>query len=194
MTDHTTPERRADFKRPDGPIIAAMGVLIFGAALVCAGMAVVMLRDPDLQTLIFLALGLVGALVLGAGFLNAWRVPLLTILPDRLVVPTFFGTREIKLGPGGRVGEMLATPAHGGRRTGAIEGNKFVHFFAMDGSGEVVELLALHRASPLVGEIRRAFAEVAGLKLQTLQRDPKARRPRPDVSQWTVPESGAPER
>ncbi len=184
MTDPADPARRAAFKRPDGPIIAVMGGLIIGAALVGVGMALVMMRDPDLQTVILLVLGTIGALSLGAGFLNAWRVPMLTIWPDRVMVPTFFGRREVMLKMGARVGEVLATPAHGGRRAGGIEGNKFVHFFVLDGSGEVVELLALHRAAPLVEDVRRAFQNIAGLKVDVLARDPKAPRPRPDPAQW----------
>lgn len=178
------PKQSAAFARPDGPIIAVMGCLIIGAALVGVGMAVVMMRDPDLQTLVLLALGTVGALLLGAGLLNAWRVPMLMIWADRVMLPTFFGRREVMLVPGGRVGEVLATPAHGGGRAGDIEGNKFVHFFALDAAGDVVELLALHRASPMVEAIRRAFEDIAGLKVDVLTRDPKAPRPRPDPAQW----------
>lgn len=184
MTDRMAPAQIATFKRPDGVIIAAMGGLVIVGALSGAAAAVVATRAPDLQTLAAVGFCVVAALMLGAGLLNAWRRPMLVIGADRLIVPTFFGAREIAFMDGHPVGELLASSVHTGNRLGDIESNKFVHFFTLDGKGDLVELVALHRASPLVPQIRRAFSDIAGLTVEVMVRDPKARRPRPDVSHW----------
>lgn len=161
-----------------------MGFAILAAALGGGVFAAVEMRNPEPKSVVLVVLGGLGALALAAGLLNAWRVPLLSIRADRLVVPTFFGRREIALRPGHRVGELLATPAHAGNRPGDLEANKFVHFFTLDGTGRVVELAALHRASPMVEQIRRAFAQLAGVQVEPLSRDPAARRPWPEVRHW----------
>lgn len=161
-----------------------MGFAVFAAALAAAVVAAVEMQDPEPTSVVLLVLAVGGALALGAGLLNAWRVPLLSIRADRLVVPTFFGRREIALRPGHRVGELLATPAHAGNRPGELEANKFVHFFTLDGAGRVVELAAVHRASPMVEQIRRAFAQLAGVQVEPLSRDPAVRRPWPAVGHW----------
>ena len=134
-----------------------------------------------------IGLGFSGTCALGAGFINAWRTPLLTIRPDAFVVPTFFGARAIPIGPGQPLGEFLASSSHGSsNRPGTIEGNKFVHFYTLDAHGALVELAALHRDTPMIAEIRRAFQDVAGLKPETLKADPKARWSRPDVAHWKL--------
>lgn len=141
--------QRAEFKRPDGVLVAGMGLLIIVAA--CAGviMAVLLGSSFDLKTITLIALGFVGACALGAGFINAWRTPMLTIGPDALIVPTFFGAREIPIRTGHPVGEFLASPkTGGGSRGGTIESNKFVHFYTLDAGGALIELAALHRAAP----------------------------------------------
>lgn len=172
------------FHRPGRWLVAVLGVLILLGALAAAGTAPFLMRDPDAKSLLLLGLGLCGAGVLAAGCWNAWRVPLLTVRPDLLVVPRFLGTREVALSPGHPVGELLASPDHGGNRPGSIEAGKFVFVFTLDGEGELVELLSLHRAAPMLADVRRALREIAGLEIEQLVRDPGARRPRPDVRHW----------
>ncbi|TNF18155.1 MAG: hypothetical protein EP318_19160 [Rhodobacteraceae bacterium] len=178
--------QRADFKRPDGILLAGMGVLILAAAVVGLGMAVFMIRDADLKTNLLILLGFCGACALGYGFLNAWRVPMLSVRPDALVIPTFFGTRRIDLGPGHPLGEFLAVSQRSNRTAGTIEGNKFVHFQTLDGQGALTELVALHRDAPQIPEIRRALQQVTGLTIETLRQDPASRKVRPDIAHWRV--------
>lgn len=184
MTSPSTPPGRAEFKKPDGPLLLVMGGLIGVASVAGAGFAVAMIRDFDLRAILIAAGGLVGGLALAVGFVNSWRQPMLRVEPGRLTVPSFFGTREIAVAPGQKVGEVLATPAHGGSRAGGIDENRFVHFFALDGTGQPVLLVALHRAAPVIAEIRRALQEVAGLRVEVMPRDPGAPRPRPDMTHW----------
>lgn len=173
-----------EFKRSDGPLLAVMGVLMIGAAFIGLGMAIFMIRDADLKTNLLILLGFGGACALGYAFLNAWREPMLTIRPDALVIPTFFGTRSIPVGPGHPLGEFLAVSHRTSRNTGTIEGNKFVHFFTLDGRGKLTELVALHRDAPEIPEIRRALQQVAGLTVETLRKDPTSRKVKPDIAHW----------
>ena len=177
--------RKAVFKRPDGLLIAIMGILLIAAASAGVVMAALLMRGPDLKTIALIAAGFSGALALAAGFINAWRTPLLTIAPDRLTVPTFFGARDIPIAPGYPLGEFLASSDRGGsNRPGTPEGNKFVHFYTLDAQGALTELAALHRDAPMIAQIRRAFGEVAGLTVETLKADPRSRLARPDVAHW----------
>lgn len=185
MFGKVTRMQKAEFKRPDGVVIAAMGILIIAAAIAGVVMAALLARSFDLKTIALIGIGFLGASALGAGFINAWRTPMLTVRPDALKVPTFFGAREIPIREGHPIGEFLAVSDRGSvSRPGTVEANKFVHFYTLDGEGALTELAALHRAAPMIGQIRRAFAEVAGLKLETLQADPKSKRARPDVAHW----------
>lgn len=178
--------RQAVFKRPDGLLIAIMGLLLIAAASAGVVMAVLLMRGPDLKTIALIVVGFSGALALAFGFINAWRTPLLTIAPDRLTVPTFFGAREIPIGRGHPLGEFLASSDRGGsNRPGTLEGNKFVHFYTLDAHGTLTELAALHRDAPLIAPMRRAFRDVAGLTVETLKADPNARLTRPDVAHWS---------
>ena len=158
-----------EFRRPDGVLIAGMGLAIIGAALAGAGAALVLGRTLDLGTLALIGLGVAGAGALGAGFINAWRTPMLTIRPDTLTVPTVFGAREIPIAAGHPVGELVASAVQGSTRGGTIEANKFVHFYTLDAGGALTELVALHRAAPMIEEIRRGFREIAGLKVEALR-------------------------
>lgn len=174
------------FKAPGGAISAIMGGLIGLGSLGGAGFALAAMPGFDLRTTLIAAAGLIGGLALAFGFVNSARQPMLRVEPGRLTIPTFFGTREIAVAPGQKVGELLATPASGGNRSGSIEGNRFVHFFALDATGQPVLLLALHRATPLLDDIRRALQQVCGLRVEVVPRDRKARRPWPDMAQWHV--------
>lgn len=176
--------RKVEFKRPDGPVIAALGVLMIAAAFVGLGMAVFLMHDVDLKTNLLILLGFCGACALGYAFVNAWRVPLLTVRPDALVIPTFFGVRSIAIAPGHPLGEFLAVTHRSSRRTGTIEGNKFVHFYTLDGRGALTELVAMHRDAPQIPEIRRALQQVAGLRCEMLRKDPASRQVRPDIAHW----------
>ena len=184
MTAQTDAPRKAEFRHPAGLLNAVVGGLLGGGALVGAGVAVAVMPGLDARGVTVLALVLAVVLSVAVGLLNSWRQPLLVVAPDRLTIPTFFGRREIAVRPGQTIGELLATPAHGGRRSGSIEGNRFVHFFALDGAGQPVLLVALHRNAPMVAGIRRALQEIAGLRVTVMARDPKAPRPRPDVRQF----------
>lgn len=173
----------AEFKRQDGVIVAIMGVLIILAA--CAGVVVVLItaRSYDLKTAGLVILGFIGACGLGYAFINAWRTPILTVRPDRLTIPTFFGVRDIPITPGHPMGEYLASSTRGSNSiAGTIEDQKFVHFFTLDAKGSLTEVVAMHRAAPQIPFIRRAFQEVAGLKIETLKPDRTAKKP--DVSHW----------
>ena len=177
--------QQAVFKRPDGLLVAGMGLLLILAACVGVVMAALMARGFDLKTIVLIGLGFSGICALGAGFINAWRTPMLTIRPDAFVVPTFFGARTIAVGPDQPLGEFLASSDRGSsNRPGTIEDNKFVHFYTLDARGALVELAALHRAAPMIAKIRRAFQDVAGLEPETLKADPNVRRARPDVAHW----------
>jgi len=160
-----------------------MGVLIIAAACAGVGTLAVVARNYDLATIALIVLGFAGACALGAGFINAWRTPMLTIRPDALAIPTFFGKREIPIRPGHPLGEYLASSHRSSRRAGTIEGNKFVHFFTLDADGVLTELVALHRAAPEIAQIRRAFEAVAGLTVEPLKVD-AAKPSRPDVAHW----------
>lgn len=176
--------QEAAFRRPDGALVAGMGVLIIATA--CAGVVTVVLvaRSYDLVTVALIVLGFAGACALGAGFINSWRTPMLTIRPDALTIPTFFGQRKIPIEPNHPLGEYLASSHRSSRRTGTIDGNKFVHFFTLDADGVLTELVALHRAAPEIARIRRAFEDVAGLTVETLKVD-AAKPSRPDIAHWS---------
>lgn len=171
------------FKNPDGVLVAGMGVLIIAAA--CAGVVTVavVVRSYDLATTALITLGFAGACALGVAFINVWRTPMLKIRPDALTIPTFFGQREISIKAGHPLGEYLASSHRSSRRTGAIESNKFVHFFTLDADDVLTELVALHRAAPVIAQIRSAFEDVAGLTVETLKID-AANPSRPDVAHW----------
>lgn len=178
----------ADFRRPDGPLIAAMGVLIIAAA--CAGLGFALFAGTgfDLTTNLLVLAGFLGAVALGLAFLNAWRSPMLTVRSDALVLPTVFGTRTIPLSPGHPAGEFLGPSDRGGsRRPGGPEANRFVHFYTLDARGKLTELAALHHAAPEIPRIRQALQQVAGLTLETLSPDPTSRRARPDTRHWRLP-------
>jgi len=147
-------------------------------------MAALMLRHPDLKTILLIALGFFGSCLLGLAMINIWRNPMLTVRPGVVTVPTLFGTREIRVRPGQPVGEYLASSARDNRGGGSIEGNKFVHFFLRDDRGRLVELLAMHREAPDLPPIRRAFVEIAGLRLDPLKPVARWASSRPDVSHW----------
>ncbi|MCB9897994.1 MAG: hypothetical protein H6825_08325 [Planctomycetes bacterium] len=176
--------QRVEFKRPEGILLAVMGVLFILAA--CAGvvMAVLIGQDFDVETVTLIVLGFLGACALGVGFIHAWRTPMLTIQPDALTVPTFFGAREIPIGPGHPVGEFLASSDKVSHRSGTIESNKFVFFYTLDARGTLTELVSMHRAAPAVAQIRRALEQVAGLRVEVLEADPNSRKARPDVAHW----------
>lgn len=176
--------REAVFKRPAGALVAIMGVLILLATAVGLVLVVATGAFFDLKTAVLVTLGVAGAGALGVAFINAWRTPMLTVRPDALIVPTVFGAREIRTGPGHPVGEFLAVSDRGSGRVGTIEANKFVHFYTLDGSGRLVELAAMHRDAPEIPAIRRALVEVGGLRVETLRADPKSRLSRPDVGHW----------
>ena len=182
------PVQTADFRRPDGPLLAAMGVLIIAAA--CAGLGFALFAGAgfDLNTNLLVLAGFLGAVALGLAFLNAWRSPMLTVRPDALVLPTAFGTRTIPLSPGHPAGEFLGPSDRGGaRRPGGPEANRFVHFYTLDAKGNLTELAALHHAAPEIPRIREALQQVAGLKIETLSPDPTSRRARPDTRHWRLP-------
>ncbi|MGY3436364.1 MULTISPECIES: hypothetical protein [unclassified Marinovum] len=176
--------RQVDFKRPDGALVAGMGVLIIAAACTGLVMALFMGKDFDLKTNALVLAGFAGACALGYAFLNTWRRPMLSIRPDRVVIPSFFGAKTIPISPGQPFGEFLATSYHGFDRPGTIEGNKFVHFYTLDARGELTKLMALHRDAPEIDTIRRAFLEVAGLKAETLKADKTSRKGKPDIAHW----------
>lgn len=176
--------RIALFKRPDGPIVAMFGMVILVATWGGIVTAAVMMRRLDAGTVALMLLGLAGGTALAAGMINAWRVPMLVIRHDCFTIPTFFATRDIAIGPGQRVGELLASSHLSPDRAGSIEGNKFVHFYALDDLGKPVELLALHRDAPQIPHIRRALAEVAGLPIDSLHPVRTSGRVRPDLAHW----------
>ena len=184
MPEEVTSLQRVEFKRPGGVLLAGMGAVIILAACAGAVMAVLAEQDFRLETLAPVALGLLGACALGVGFINAWRTPMLTIQPDSLTVPTFFGAREIPIKAGHPVGEFLASSDKSSNRAGTIESNKFVHFYTLDARGTLTELVSMHRAAPGVAEMRRAFEHVAGLEVEVLEADPNSMRSRPDVAHW----------
>jgi len=171
---------------PGGFLSAGIGFLIILAA--CAGliMVVVTAQRFDLKTFAMIVVGFAGACALGGAFINTWRTPLLTIRPDAFTVPTMFGAREIAIKAGHPVGEFLASSHRGGNRGGTIESNKFVHFYTLDAAGALIELVSMHRAALEIPQIRRAFTEVAGLKVETLSADPNSRWSRPDIAHWTI--------
>jgi hypothetical protein len=140
--------------------------------------------DIDLVTLTLSAVGFVGACVVGGGFINAWRTPMLTIHARALSVPTFLGHRDIAIKPNHPVGEYLASSIRSNRKSGTIEGNKFVHFYTLDGDGVLTELVALHRDAPEIAGIRRAFGDIAGLTVETLKVDPNSSPQGPDIAHW----------
>ncbi|WP_131802279.1 hypothetical protein [Yoonia tamlensis] len=171
-----------EFKRSDGLVLAGLGVVFIAAACVGVVMLAFMARIYDAKTIILTALGFLGACALGVGFINAWRTPMLTISASAIVKPTFFGRKEIAIRKNHPLGEYLASSVHGSRRTGTIEGNKFVHFYTLD-AGVLTELVSMHRDAPVLVDIRRAFRDVAGLTIETLKVD--ANKPsRPDVAHW----------
>lgn len=179
--------QRVVFKRPDGVLLAGMGILLIAAAflgviaVVFAGAA----RDP--VTLVLLILGFIGVCALGYGFINAWRTPMLTVRPDALGVPTFFGSRTIPVAPGHPVGELLGSQDVGGLRKGAaLADNKFVHIYTLDRTGTLIELISLHRNTPILADIRHALQDVSGLTIETLAPDSRAKRLRPDIRHWEI--------
>lgn len=184
MTRAGTSPRSAEFRKPDGALAAAVGGLIIAAACVGVVMSALMLRSPDLTTIILIALGFAGACALGVAFINTWRRPMLAVRPDAVTVPTIFGVRDIPVRTGQPIGEFLASSVHSGGRGGTIEDNKFVHFYLKDADGALVELVALHRAAPMLAKMRRAFEEIAGLRIDQLDPVTKRGRSRPDVSHW----------
>jgi hypothetical protein len=171
-----------EFKRPDGILIACLGVLIIAAAFVGVIMLAVLAQSYDLKTICLTALGFVGACALGTGFINTWRTPMLTIRPGALIIPTFFGQREILIDADHPLGEYLASSVHSNRRSGTIEGNKFTHFYTLD-AGVLVELLSMHREAIEIPNIRCAFQDVAGLSIETLKVD-TANPSLPDIAHW----------
>lgn len=160
------------FAKPGGALHAVLAAVIAAAALGGAGLAPAMIRELRPDDIALIGLGLAGGLALAAGFLNAWRQPLLIVAPGCLTVPTFFGKRDIAVQRGQTVGELLATPSHGGSRAGGIEAGKFVHFYLMDAATDPILLVALHRAAPMVDDIRRALIAVAGLRVDLMVRRP----------------------
>jgi hypothetical protein len=169
-------------KRPDGILTAGLGVLIIAAAFVGVIMLAVLAQSYDPKTICLAALGFAGACALGAGFVNTWRTPMLTIRPGALIIPTFFGQREILIDTDHPLGEYLASSVHSNRRSGTIEGNKFIHFYTLD-AGVLVELLSMHREATEISNIRRAFQDVAGLSIEVLDVD-AAKPSRPDIAHW----------
>jgi len=184
MSGKESSVKQAEFENPGSILSAGIGFLIILAA--CAGviMVAVTAQSFDVATFAMIVLGFAGACALGVAFINTWRRPMLTIRPDAFTVPTTFGTREIAIKAGHPVGEFLASSHRGNHRAGTIESNKFVHFYTLDAAGALVELVAMHRAAPEIAPIRRAFTDVAGLKVETLNADPKSKRSRPDVAHW----------
>ncbi len=135
------------------------------------------------RNLPLVVLGFIGIGALGYGFINAWRSPLLTVRPDRLTIPTFFGARDIPVKPGHPVGEYLASSHRGGNSiAGTIEERKFVHLYTLDANGSLTELIAMHRAARQIPYIRHALQDIAGLRIETLGVDPKTKGP--DISHW----------
>lgn len=165
-------------------VMGGLFVLAAAGGLGALGVAFLAGERFDLKTIGLALAGAVGAVALGYGFIHSARVPLLTVRPDALVVPTFFGRREIEVGPGHPVGEFIASSKHGGGGAGTIEERKFSHFYTLDGAGRLVELVALHRAAPMIPEIRAALRDVAGLEVEELRRAPGTRQSRPDVAHW----------
>lgn len=184
MLANTPDTRIATFGRSSGLLHAIFGGLFIGAACVGVVMATLMLRHPDLETIVLIALGFAGSCALGAAFLNAWRSPALVVRPGVVTIQTLFGTRDIPVRPGQPVGEYLASSMEGGTISGTVEDNKFVHFYVRDGNGELVELVALHRATPVLVPIRQALVEIAGLRIDRLKPVHGWMRSRPDVSHW----------
>jgi len=182
MVENVAPVQVVEFKRPDGILLTYLGGVIISAAFLGLIVVAVLARSYDLKTVTLCVLGFAGACALGAGFINAWRTPMLTIRPNVLTKTTFFGQREISIHEGHPFGEYLASSVHSRRRGGTIEGNKFVHFYTLD-AGDLVELVAMHREATEISQIRRAFQDVAGLTIETLKVD--AKNPsRPDVAHW----------
>lgn len=173
-----------EFKRPDGVLAATFGALIIASACIGVIMVAVVARSYDLKTIALTVSGFVGACALGAGFINAWRTPMLTIRPEAITIPTFWGRREIVIQKDHPLGEYLASSQKSSRKTGTIEGNKFVHFYTLD-AGRLIELISMHRDAPTLADIRSAFHDVAGLSIETLKVD-TAKPTRPDVSHWEV--------
>ena len=184
MIGKVTTMKRAEFKRPDGVLIAGMGILIIVAACAAVIMAVSVTESFDLATIALIVLGFSGACALGIGLINTWRTPMLTVRPDVLTVPTFFVEREIPIKAGHPLGEYLASSIRNRRRLGTIEGNKFVHFYTLDSVGVLTELMCLHREAPEIAPVRRAFKDIAGLTIETLKVDPNSKPSGPDVEHW----------
>lgn len=175
--------QRFVFHRPDAILVAVMGGILIAGSLAGLIAALVIGKNFDYATSASILLCVAIVCAVGYGMINAWRHPLLTVTPEALIVPTFFGTRTIPITPGHPVGELLATPSRS-RRPGGHEANKFVHFFTLDARGKLVELLALHRDAPEIPQIRRALREVGGLSVETLSVDQRAGPARPDISHW----------
>ncbi|MBI1417364.1 MAG: hypothetical protein GC146_09090 [Limimaricola sp.] len=187
MTQDPGPTRSPEFILPGKVANGIVGVAIIIAAIVGVLLALVAGSWSDPATIAWLLLGLVGAVALGLGMINAWRTPALTIRPGQICVPSFFGERRITVRPGELVAELLATPVNGGNRVGPIEANRFVHLFVRDADGRPVQILAMHPAAPEVDKVRRALGDIAGLRVVPAGRAPGAKRPVPDPSSWDVP-------
>lgn len=178
--------QKAEFQRPGSLLLACMGVLTFGAA--GAGIiAVIVLRQSlDLKTGVFLALGVAGACALGAGLINAWRTPMLTVEPDALTIPTFFGAQVISIGAGHPVGEFLGPVNRASsRKSATIEDRKPVLFYTLDAAGTLTKFASLNRNAPQLAQIRRALTDIAGLKVEILKADPNTKPSLPDATHWT---------
>ena len=177
-------DRTATFLHPARELSAGIGGLLIVAALAGAGfvIATASALEPA-RTVVQLAFALAVAAI-GWGLTNAWRTPLLVVEPGRILVPTFFAQREISVRPGHRAGELLASSPSSSHRAGPIEANKFVYFFALAPDGTVEQIVALHRAAPMIQNIRHALHKIAGLPIDHITRDPGARRPWPDAAAW----------
>ncbi|OWU86542.1 hypothetical protein ATO6_07070 [Oceanicola sp. 22II-s10i] len=179
--------QETSFDRPDGILVAGVGILMIAAASVGIVALIVMSGGLDLKTYALALIGWTGACALGWAFVNAWRTPMLTVRPDALIVPSWFASRTIPIRPGHPIGELLAIPDFGGHRPGNAEGNKFAHIYTLDDAGKLTLLTALHRDAPALTMIRRALTETAGLRLERLEKDLNARRTLPEISHWKRP-------
>lgn len=182
MSDSAPSPGIAAFRRPDGPAVIVVGALMMAAAFAGAVAAVLMLRHPDLKTITIISLGLFAVSGLGLAFIHAGRCPLLVVRPDAVIIPTLCGTRQIPVRAGQNLGEMLAHSARAGGNRSPGEGHKFVHFYLRDANGQPIELLALHRDAPDLIPIRRALAEIAGLKFKQLRAIKLHAQTKPDFS------------
>lgn len=142
--------KEAEFKNSAGVINGIVGVLIIAVA--CVGLVMVAVLAPryDLQTVGLALLGFAGASTLGAGFVNSWRTPLLTVRPDALIIPAFLGKREIPITADHPLGEYLASSHKSSRSKGTIEASKFVHFITLDAAGTLTEVVSMHRDAPQI--------------------------------------------